>query len=284
VQSKTIQLSKVTSRKNAFLDHSSDDDVVLEEPLSVILSSYTDALSIETTTVLTTMRTPGHDIELVKGWLNTQTFIKPEEIASMSQKENSNLLTISANVKYRLDKNKLTRLSAVSSSCGICNDTEIDKLVNQSKVNSIVKLQVEAQMIHKLTESIFDKASLFRCTGGSHSSALFTIHNGQLTSQLLSIREDVGRHNALDKLIGSFEFDSKEIRSSALLLSGRVSADLMQKVVCAGIPVVLAVGAPSSLAIEIAEALGIILIGFIRKDSFNIYSGNKQISINYSSA
>ena len=292
MQTKTVKINKVSGGNSEKLSISDiqnkhmSDKVVPEEPLSVVLSSYTDELSIQHDTVMTTMRTPGNDTELIKGWLNTQNFIKHEEIEEIAQKGTSNLSAIVAKPSYRLDPEKLTRLAAVSSSCGICNDTEIDNILQHSKVNALPNVSICLSDIPKMIDSLFNDGSLFSQTGGSHSCAIFSIDNNehgnekyvlQIKPSLLRIREDVGRHNALDKLIGSFGID--ELSNKALLLSGRVSADLMQKVICAGIPVVLAIGAPSSLAIELAESAGVILIGFLKGDSFNVYSGNKQLQI-----
>jgi FdhD protein len=279
----TVTINKVSRCENSqslttdLSNKTLSDNVTPEEPLSVILNSYTDKLSTRKDTVMTTMRTPGNDTELVKGWLNTQNFINEEEFDAIVQKVGSNLCTINAKPSYRLDPSKLTRLAPVSSSCGICNDTEINNIIQYSKVKSISNICLNFDDMQEMINSLFREGSLFYKTGGSHSCAIFPLVDGEVKTSPLRVREDVGRHNALDKLIGSLDID--EMKSTALLLSGRVSADLMQKVICAGIPLVLAIGAPSSLAIELAESVGVVLIGFIKHDSFNIYAGTKQLNI-----
>ncbi len=281
------------------------DSVVVEEPLHVLLKSYTDKLGLISTLVMTTMRTPGNDAELVTGWLNTQSFISFEDIENIDNahrlkdryvaeekhhpKPNidtstlldtstpQNLVVIRATRNYRLDESKLTRLSAITSSCGICGDTEIENLSDNSRVSPLQSLQLNFTDLLAMSQAAKKNASLFCATGGSHAAAFFAIKNNQFDTKLLALREDVGRHNALDKLIGAHNI--KQMQQFALLLSGRVSADLMQKVMCAGIPVVVSIGAPSSLAIELAESVGVILIGFVKESSCNIYAGKQQLNL-----
>jgi len=259
------------------------DCVVTEEPLQVILKSYTDT-KIQKTTVMTTMRTPGHDIELVRGWLNTQCFITLPQVHSITKTTANNVVIINAHHAFRLDHKQLTRLAPTTSSCGICGDAEIEKITVQSKVKAIVNISIDQKSIDKMIERAFESAPLFQSTGGSHASASYQIENNKVTPILINIREDVGRHNALDKLIGSYDAHVDELYNTALLLSGRVSADLMQKVICAGIPLVISLGSPSNLAIELAESCGIILLGFVKKDSFNVYAGLKQITVSDANA
>jgi FdhD protein len=254
-----------------------EDMVVIEEPLQVILRSYEDDMTVLNTTVMTTMRTPGHDIELVQGWLNTQVFLSLSDIQSITQADTPNLIFINVITSFRLDKNKLTRLSPVTSSCGICGDTEIEKISSRSAVTSIFNITISQKIINTLVETARIQSEVFNQTGGSHASAIYNLENGSINPRVICLREDVGRHNALDKAIGSFNNDS--LTNKALVLSGRVSADLMQKVICAGIPVVISVGAPSNLAVELAESVGVVLIGFVKRDSFNIYAGLKQITV-----
>ena len=253
------------------------DTVVIEEPLQVILKSYTDDITVINTTVMTTMRTPGHDIELVKGWLNTQEFLSPSNIQSITQADTPNLVVITTNASFRLDKTKLTRLAPVTSSCGICGDAEIERICNRSSVSSILNISISIKIINALVENARQQSEVFNQTGGSHASAIYAIENGSINASVICLREDVGRHNALDKVIGSFQTET--LTNKALVLSGRVSADLMQKVICAGIPIVISVGAPSNLAVELAESVGIVLIGFVKRDSFNVYAGFKQITV-----
>lgn len=282
------------------------DNVVVEEPLQLVLKSYDDALGIKSSVIMTTMRTPGDDIELVMGWLNTQSFISFKDIQNIYHSpvpgdtrrldENAlkpttqgipitrehvvaqNLVIIKAKKNYRLDPSKLTRISDVSSSCGICGDTEIERLTNYCRVTPINSLVLSLSVLTDIVEKVSKAALLFCASGGSHAAAFFHIEHDQINTKLVALREDVGRHNALDKLIGAHRIE--QLQRYALLLSGRVSADLMHKVICAGIPVVISIGAPSSIAIELAEASGVILVGFVKPDSCNIYAGNDQLDIN----
>jgi FdhD protein len=282
------------------------DNVVVEEPLQLILKSYDDALGIKSSIIMTTMRTPGNDLELVKGWLNTQSFISLDDIQDIyhpstrsdtakpndsgikstihststaaAQKVTQNLVIIKANKSYRLDPSKLTRISDITSSCGICGDTEVERLTNNCRVTPVYSLLVSLSVLNDIVAKLSKEASLFCASGGSHAAAFFQLDNNRINTKLIALREDVGRHNALDKLIGAHKLD--QLQHYALLLSGRVSADLMHKVICAGIPVVIAIGAPSSIAIELAEAAGVILVGFVKQGSCNIYAGTNQLNIN----
>lgn len=266
----TNVLKHITSKAPAL----SSDVVVVEEPLVVALKTTTHDMQLETIVVMTTMRTPGNDIELVKGWLNTQQFISKLDILSIKN-EHDNLVSISTTRSFHLDKTKLTRLSTVTSSCGICGDAQIDDLALLSAVTPLSELMLDPNILRHNVKTAFESAQLFVKTGSSHSSAAFLLDDATLTNKLVALREDVGRHNALDKLIGSLKLE--QLRCIALLLSGRVSGDLMQKVICAGIPVVIAIGAPSSLAIEMADSSGVILIGFVKATGFNVYSGETRL-------
>ena len=284
MQTKRIEIKRICRTKthdgeypwNVGLSRN-EDIVVIEEPLQVILRSYNDDMTVLNTTVMTTMRTPGHDIELVKGWLNTQVFLSLSDIQSITQADTPNLVFINGTTSFRLDKNQLTRLSPVTSSCGICGDAEIEKISSCSAVRSIINIAISLKIINTLVESARTQSEVFNQTGGSHASAIYNLENGSINPSVICLREDVGRHNALDKAIGSFNNDS--LTNKAFVLSGRVSADLMQKVICAGIPMVISVGAPSNLAVELAESVGVVLIGFVKRDSFNIYAGFKQVTV-----
>lgn len=285
MQTKRIEIRRISHTKtgdsqyprNAGLSRN-EDIVVIEEPLQVILKSYQDGMTVLNSTVMTTMRTPGHDLELVRGWLNTQVFISLSDIQSITQADTPNLVFINATTNFLLDKNKLTRLSPITSSCGICGDAEIETISSRSAVTSIFNIVITPKLINSFVANARIQSEVFNQTGGSHASVLYDLENGGINPRLLCLREDVGRHNALDKVIGSF--NSEPLTNKVLVLSGRVSADLMQKVICAGIPVVISVGAPSNLAIELAESVGVVLIGFVKPDSFNLYAGFKQVTVN----
>lgn len=286
MQTKRIEINRIshtTTGDSQYHRHiglsRKEDIVVIEEPLQVILKSYKDDMTVLNSTVMTTMRTPGHDIELVRGWLNTQVFISLTDIQSITQVDTPNLVFINATVNFRLDKSKLTRLSPVTSSCGICGDAEIEKTSIRSAVPSIFNIVITPTLINSLVANARAQSEVFNKTGGSHASALYDLEKGSIDPTLICLREDVGRHNALDKVIGSFTSDP--LTNKVLVLSGRVSADLMQKVICAGIPMVISVGAPSNLAVELAESVGVVLIGFVKLESFNLYTGFKQVTVKF---
>lgn len=284
MQTKPINIKRIShtktghsqSLRNVAISRN-EDIVVIEEPLQVILKSYKDDMTVLNTAVMTTMRTPGHDIELVQGWLNTQVFLSLSDINSITQVDTPNLVFINAIPSFRLDKTKLTRLAPVTSSCGICGDAEIEEVINRSAVTSIFNIPISLKIINTVVENARIQSEVFNTTGGSHASAIYDLDTGGINPRLICLREDVGRHNALDKVIGSFKTQS--LTNKALVLSGRVSADLMQKVICAGIPMVISVGAPSNLAVELAESSGVVLIGFVKQRSFNVYAGFKQITV-----
>jgi FdhD protein len=231
-----------------------------------------------------TMRTPtGHDFELAAGFLLSEGIITNfTQISSIRYIANANeaailqgnVLQIDLHARVPFAMEKLQRHFYTSSSCGVCGKTAIELVQQQScyllspdfpKVSSSVVVQLPAKL--RQVQSLFEE------TGGIHAAALFDTEGN-----LLAMREDVGRHNALDKLLG---FALKEnlipLREKILLLSGRISFELVQKAAIAGIPMIAAIGAPSSLAIELAAENNITLIGFLREERFNIYTFRERI-------
>jgi FdhD protein len=252
-----------------------DDRLAVEEPLEIQIS-YQSQDREERKNVSVTMRTPGNDPELAAGFLFTEGIIHSkkhiERITHPILDENRIMVTCSADYQPQLAS--LERNFYTTSSCGICGKASIDAIKTRSLYADIEdKLVLQKQILYKLTEQITDHQSVFETTGGLHASALFD-YNGQF----LSLREDVGRHNALDKLIGAALLnDQLPLDKNMLLLSGRASFELIQKAAMAGIRIVAAIGAPSSLAVRLAEESGITLCGFLKKDKFNIYTGQHRI-------
>ena len=252
-----------------------NDQVAVEEPLEIQLD-YSTSTGFMQKNIAVTMRTPGNDEELAAGFLFSEGVIQNngsiKEIRSFSADENRVLISLRENVKPILQN--VERNFYSTSSCGICGKASIDAI----RLSSVFKeennsLSVNATVLHGLQDNLRKQQLIFENTGGIHASALFT-----LDGNFMMLREDVGRHNALDKIIGAALLnDQLPLNNCILLLSGRASFELLQKASMAGIKIVVAVGAPSSLAVEMAKETGITLIGFLRNDRFNIYAGNERI-------
>ena len=230
------------------------------------------------TNVSITMRTPGNDFELATGFLFTEGIIKSyEDILSVKYCTNHqkvaqqyNIVRVELRPDIEFEASSFNRNFYMTSACGICGRASLDAIaIHFSKPDLDDKLKVNKEIIFTLSEKLKHKQTIFNNTGGIHAAALF-----ELNGELLLTMEDVGRHNALDKLIGSLlSLNKLNIAKEAVLfLSGRASFELMQKATMAGIKIVCAVGAPSSLAVNTAEEFGITLIGFLRTGRFNIYS------------
>lgn len=265
------------------------DRLAVEEPLEIRLG-FADkthrAISI-------TMRTPGDDGELAAGFLFTEGILSsPEQIRQIrhcglkirsgkgvidrASALNSNTIRVDLAEGVEVDMKRLERHFYTSSSCGVCGKSSIEALRTGVKPLPENGLTVTADVIHSLPSQLRETQSVFDETGGLHASALFTT-DGTLDI----VREDVGRHNALDKVIGRKSLDRElPLSERILLVSGRASFELVQKALMAGVPVMAAVGAPSSLAVELANAYGMTLIGFVREGRFNIYTNGKRVRTN----
>jgi len=253
-----------------------NDAVSVEEPLEIRVEFGTkDNRSIQSLSI--TMRTPGNDGELATGFLFTEGIIhKKEDVLSAIHVQalpgmSSNYILVSLNPDLQFDPSQLQRNFYTSSSCGVCGKSSLDSLKTQIPVKSGKILPaLSPELIISLPQILREQQETFETTGGLHASGLF-----ETSGKMLYLREDVGRHNALDKLIGRALIDGKTpLDEHILLLSGRASFELMQKAGMANIPVVCAVGAPSSLAVDCAREFGITLIGFLRENRFNIYCGS----------
>ncbi len=254
-----------------------DDQVVVEEPLEIQLQ-YGNAENRVQKGISVTMRTPGHDTELAAGFLFTEGIIrKASDILFVEQERPDNnklLFALQDNVVPGLQKTE--RNFYTTSSCGVCGKSSIDaiKMVSFYK-NEKVECRLKAEMFYDILENLKRQQPVFATTGGIHASALFDFEGS-----FIMAREDVGRHNALDKVIGaSLLNDELPLTDTVLLLSGRASFELIQKASMAGIKVVAAVGAPSSLAVELAKENNITLLGFLRNERFNVYSGDERIRL-----
>jgi FdhD protein len=249
-----------------------EDWVAAEEPLEI---------RVEGRGVAVVMRTPGHDRELVAGFLVTEGLIRsaadlfdlgtcPESEASGS----GNVVDVFLRNPDEARLEKLTRHVFSASSCGICGKTTLDSvLLSFPPVDPGSGPRLPADLLRELPPRLRAAQETFQRTGGLHASALF-----DAAGDLRLVREDVGRHNALDKVIGhSLLEDALPLSESVLLVSGRISFELMQKSLAAGIPVVAGISAPSSLAVDFARSSGQTLVGFLREGGGNIYAGEHRI-------
>ena len=249
------------------------DQLACEEPLEIRLD-FANPNGRQKKSISVTMRTPGNDAELATGFLYTEGILKSNQEIKICRSVSPNIIEVELDERVAPDLKKLERNFYTTSSCGVCGKTSIEAIRNIS-AHGIEKesFAVPAALIYSLPALLRKTQEVFEQTGGLHASALY-----DLSGKLVIIREDVGRHNALDKLIGYFLMNGElPLEKHLLLLSGRASFELIQKAVMAGIRLVAAVGAPSSLAVELAKEAGITLIGFLREERFNIYCGEKRI-------
>jgi len=251
------------------------DELVIEEPLEIRLQ-YGPAGDRREQSVSITMRTPGDDIPLAMGFLFTEGIIPDADAVEMISTYTSNSILISLQKNISLDLTKLQRHFYTTSSCGVCGKSSLEALRSVCPSSaSASEWQISKDIIHHLPARLFQQQAIFSSTGGLHAAALFDKKGDFLYS-----KEDIGRHNALDKLIGSALQDSNlPLDNHLLLLSGRACFELIQKAAMAGIQLVAAVGAPSSLAVQLAQEYNMTLIGFVRDQRFNIYAGQQRIRI-----
>lgn len=274
----SVSITKI----NELSSQTTDDIIVVEEPLEIRLG-FGPMDMREETNVSITMRTPGNDFELATGFLFTEGIIKSgEDILSIKyctnhqkKEQQYNIVRIELMPDVEFEATAFNRNFYMTSACGICGKASIDAIAVhcvKSEINDDFK--IDKQLVFSLSDKLKQKQTIFNNTGGIHAAALFSI-----SGDLWLTMEDVGRHNALDKLIGSLVALNKLqlAQNAVLFLSGRASFELLQKATMAGVKIVCAVGAPSSLAVETAEEFGITLIGFLRDGRFNIYTHKNRI-------
>jgi FdhD protein len=260
------------------------DSVAVEEPLEIRLG-FGPWRQRTWKSVAVTMRTPGHDVELAAGFLWTEGIITARgQIARIGHRGlpapsgYQNAVQVELTPDAVVDTDQLERHFYMSSSCGVCGKASIEAIAVCRPEFPPPDREAAAWLagdIHRMPQTLREAQAVFERTGGLHAAALFDT-NGVL----LCLREDVGRHNAVDKIIGAEVLAGALPLSRALLfVSGRASFELVQKALMAGIPVLAAVGAPSSLAVELARDAGMTLLGFVRDDRFNIYSGPERIRV-----
>lgn len=248
--------------------------LAVEEPLEIRLGGRRFTL---------TMRTPGHDDELAAGFLLAEGFIDSRadlgEIRRVRDRKGApeaNAIDVILNVPADGLRERLKRNFAVSSSCGVCGKTSIDALTR--RIAPIVStLRIAPGEVLAMPARMRAAQAVFAATGGLHAAALFEPGAGE--PRLLALREDVGRHNAVDKVVGwALRAGLTPLSGHAMMVSGRLSFEIVQKAAAAGIPILCAVSAPSSLAVELAEEAGITLAGFVRDGGFNVYAHPDRIA------
>lgn len=248
------------------------DHVVIEEPLEIRIwepeNQNYRSLSV-------TMRTPGQDLELVTGFLFAEGIISSRQDILHVEKQGRHLLLLKLNPKISVHKLREQRSFLSTASCGVCGKKHLGSIQQHSCYFPATDWPtIPLEKLLQLPQKLRNQQSLFELTGGIHAAGLF-----DRQGQLLCLREDVGRHNALDKLIGA-AVQEGEIpwRENIVVLSGRIGFELVQKASMLGTPMIISVGAPSSLAIETAEENGISLIGFTRAEHCNIYTGAARVT------
>jgi FdhD protein len=270
------------------------DSLAIEEPLEIQIT-YGPQRMRGTRSISVTMRTPGHDFDLAAGFLMTEGVIRdandirqitnagdslsednptPQVMGSLKFGSKQNVVRVELGTDVEVSLANLQRNFYTTSSCGICGKASLVALRTVCPPRTKNDFRVDAQLLYDLPGRLRASQGVFDRTGGLHAAGLF-----DSAGNLSVLREDVGRHNAVDKLIGSeFLADRTPLRDRLLLLSGRASFELLQKALMGGLPMVVAVGAPSSLAVQVAKEFDITLVGFLRENHFNIYHGREHIA------
>ncbi|WP_214320898.1 formate dehydrogenase accessory sulfurtransferase FdhD [Nonomuraea sediminis] len=249
------------------------DDLATEEPMEIRLMGADGAHK----TLAITMRTPGHDFELATGFLNGEGIGGIAAIAyctddDVEPEARYNVVTV--HLRGRIPElPSLDRHFMTSSACGVCGSASLDALRDRCSPLPADPLRLTPQTLYGMPSALRKAQGVFGKTGGLHAAGLFTAEG-----ELLAAREDVGRHNAVDKLVGWAAMQGRlPLRGHVLMVSGRASYEIMQKALAAGIPAVCAVSAPSSLAVDLAREFGMTLVGFLREERCNVYAGAERI-------
>jgi len=257
-----------------------NDLLAVEEPLEIILDFPSHADHRKRLTLAITMRTPGNDAELAAGFLFSEGLIKNKaDILGLSPDAESahpdNTIIASIAPALSIEPDRLQRHFFTNSSCGVCGKTSMQALeLLHQPVLVPDQPKIAAALLQQLPESLHNHQQQFAATGGVHSVAAFSSEG-----KLLVMREDVGRHNAMDKVLGALLLEDRlsSLKNSMVLVSGRASFELVQKALMADAPLLASIGAPSSLALQLAQRHGMTLVGFLKPDCFNVYSGIERI-------
>jgi len=248
-----------------------EDVVIVEEPLEIQVALRGEA-SMEIFPIAVTMRTPGHDEDLALGFLYTEALIPEPGVIAQGlslERPSPNEIRVILPETMRIDRERLTRHFYMTSSCGVCGKAAIEAIFVQGypplpEAEPVIPIGLLCDLPRRLREA----QALFRRTGGLHAAAIFDAEG-----RLLWLREDVGRHNAVDKAIGAALREGRlPLSRSLMLVSGRAGFEIAQKALRAGIPILAALGAPSSLTLELAQATGMTVVGFLQGDRANVYT------------
>ena len=253
------------------------DSLATEEPMEIRLVSG-DARQ----TLAVTMRTPGADFELAAGFLYGEGIVSsPEDVKKISYcvdpdldaEQQYNIVNVELRGDRDYDLRSLERHFYTTSACGVCGKASLEQLELRGCPVIPSGPEVSAEVVYSLPEKLREAQGLFEATGGLHAAALFDAEG-----DLVALREDVGRHNATDKLVGWALLEGRlPLSGQIVMVSGRSSFEILQKSLTAGVPIVCAVSAPSSLAVDVARQFGMTLVGFLRGTRFNVYSGYERI-------
>ena len=255
------------------------DALATEEPMEIRVIS-----GGRRQTVAVTMRTPGSDFELAAGFLYGEGIVSsPEDIAKISYcvdpdvdaEQQYNIVNVELRGNREYDLRPLERHFYTSSACGVCGKASLEQLELRGCPTIPPGPRMAAEKIYALPEKLREAQGLFATTGGLHAAALF-----DASGELAALREDVGRHNATDKLVGWALLEGRlPLGDHAVMVSGRSSFEILQKCLAAGVPIVCAISAPSSLAVDVAREFGMTLVGFLRGNRFNVYAGSERIQL-----
>jgi FdhD protein len=260
---------------------SADDLVVVEEPMEIRLG-YGSMDNRKEESIAITMRTPGDDFELAVGFLFSEGVIQhKKDILSVKycftgtqNQEDKNIVRVELIPDMEIDLSKQKRNFFAHSGCGICGKASIDAVyntINHEAIKTDIELTIKTLL--QIPVKTLKHQVNFNNTGGIHSASIFDSNN-----KMLAIKEDVGRHNAVDKILGHFLLsDDPDLSDKILFLSGRMGFELVQKASMAHLPIVVSVGAPTSLSVKLGKELGMTLVGFTRENKFNIYCGEERI-------
>lgn len=243
-----------------------EDLIAVEAPLEIRLQYIENDLA-QDRSIAITMRTPGDDAELAMGFLIAEHIIDTLDAVDKIEQQNDEIINVLLKSGYKCNLEKSEKNFITNSSCGVCGKSSIEAIYQKLRIFTLVdESLLDISICYGMPERLLEIQSTFQLTGGVHAATLFDSNGNYLLH-----REDVGRHNALDKLIGACAYKQMVLAKTVLLLSGRVSFELMQKANIAGISIVVALGAPSSLAVDMAAQSNMTLIGFLKSNRLNIY-------------
>jgi FdhD protein len=264
MKERSIGSQKIIRRKPGGVLEYLPDDLTIEEPLEI---------RVRQNVIATTMRTPGHDEELAAGFLLSEGIVRTRGEITNIAADVANRVTVELAAGLKLKLNSTKRFGTISSSCGVCGKTSIDAIRQNFPAIRSKEIRIDIETLLSLPQKLRNAQSDFERTGGIHAAGIF-----DMKGELKIAREDIGRHNAVDKAIGrAFLEQLLPLERHVLFVSGRASFEIIQKALAASIPIIAAVSAPSSLAVSFARESNQTLIGFLRPPSFNIYSHVERV-------